>query len=286
MMMGNDREEKSDEPLQSSIELREGVVVNAVWQFLAQFSRRYAQKYFFTFEQVHPGSSIGGLLNVNLNKKIQNCDLGESIGVLQFHIGGPNRGSLIVGTTSKPIDHTIDIGKERFVHALLSSKFARVYEQTASALDLPRWNTPLPEANRFAISLQFISLIQNVLATSRHEFRPICGSHQHSLSSTGQTADFHRRWAYQYFDKELPPGVEFVGMTDEESSGLLTVVPFDQYAANDADFVLHTSEARIRLKQGDALGEHIDIANLYRNQRTKFFELAAAIAFRILKNSD
>lgn len=272
-----------DEFFYHSAEFRNSVIVNAVWQFIAQFSRRYAQDYFFSFEQIHPGSSVGGLLEVKIHEQVENTKTRKFIGVLQFHIGGPNRGSLMIGTASNPVSHSVEVGKNGLVKALLSTNYAQFYEQTALMLGLPGWHMPLPQANRFAISMQFISIIQNALAVYPFEFRPTCGSYGHSLSYTGEVADFHRKWAYQYFDEELLPGVDFVGRTDEEINRLLTILPFDDYTNDAANFVLHTSEARIRIKLGASLSEHIDIAKLYRQDRTRFFELAASLAFSLSK---
>lgn len=274
-----------DQSFYSSADLRKGVIVNAVWQFIAQFSRRYAQEYFFTFEQVHPGSSLAGLLKLTIHDNGDRPEECKPKGVLEFHLGGPNCGSLLVGTPSKPVSFSADVGKNRFVEALLSARYKQFYEDIALELGLSRWEATLPKANRFAIAMQFLSSVQNALAIYPYEFRPICGCCQHSVSYTGKKADFHRSWAYAYFNEKLMPSVDFVGRTDEEISSLFSIQPFDDFQGNDADFVLHTSEAKIRLKEGEAFGEPVDVASLYRMDRKKFVELASSIALAIVQSA-
>lgn len=265
----------------SQIGLRDGVIVNTIWQFIAQFARRYANEYFLTFEQVHPGISVGGILILHIYQKDMPSASPKKIGVLEFHIDGPVAGRVIVKkASSRFVDDHLH-GRNSLVCELISAGYLQFYEKIVSELGLPRWEAPLPRANKFAISTQFVSLVQNSLSVYAGEFRPMCGSVQYSSDVPCQATDFHADWAYLYFDEQKLSGPGFIGRPENEISGLFSVQSFDDFQCVSLHFVINTSEARIRILEKGEFGKHIDIAVLYRSDRRRFVELAASLALEI-----
>lgn len=261
--------------------LRDGAIANASWQFLAQFARRYATDYFFELAQIHPGSSVGGYLQVTLHDKVSGKK-GDPVGTLQFHMGGPNRGSLLVGMGATYPPYSTEVGENNLVFALNSHHYLSFYRYIEEELRLSNRGGKLPPANRFAISMQFVSAAQNFLSTYPNEYRPVLGADKHGGSWPVGKADFQHAWAYAYHDEELLPGSEFEGRPNEELNQLLTIKPFNDFEKPGANFVLNTTDATLKLALGHQnFSEPIDLGSLYRQNRLGFLQLATQVAHMV-----
>lgn len=261
--------------------LRDGAIANASWQFLAQFARRYATDYFFELAQIHLGSSVGGYLQVTLHDKVSGKK-GDPVGTLQFHMGGPNRGSLLVGMGATYPPYSTEVGENNLVFALNSHHYLSFYRYIEEELRLSNRGGKLPPANRFAISMQFVSAAQNFLSTYPNEYRPVLGADKHGGSWPVGKADFQHAWAYAYHDEELLPGSEFEGRPNEELNQLLTIKPFNYFEKPGANFVLNTTDATLKLAlEHQNFSEPIDLGSLYRQNRLGFLQLATQVAHMV-----
>lgn len=267
-----------DEFFESNRTIRDGFIANSAWQFIAQFARRYAGDYQFEVEQVHPGISVGGILRLSLHDK--NIGLsGIKVVALEFHMDGPDKGSLWLQGAPFSDAHNLKMVEKSIVCALNSSNYRDFYQFVAQETGLPKWDVRLKPANRFAISMQFISIVQNFLSVYPEEYRPILGADKHGGSWPIGKVDTQNSWAYAYHGEKLLKDANFIGRSNEELNRLVTIKLFEAFETPVAKFVLSTSDAQLKLAKGDSdFGESVDVGNLYRKNREEFLQLAAKVA--------
>lgn len=265
----------------------EGLVANFAWQIVAQLARQFSDEFEFSLRQVHPGSSLGGYLSLEMQKK---SELGKGQRrCINFFMGGGNLlGSMALGIPKDEehgfykIDNLVP-----FFGAFIYSKVPALYERVVQDLRLPRWKKALGRANRFAISAQFISSVQNAICMNLRSYRPVFGDDKPGADNcTEQSPGIgHHTWVYQYYGSAFPTKMEEM-VTQGEAASLIAVLPFDSFEDAKPKFVVDSRAASVRVLTEGRFTQQIELADLYRKDKGKFFGLATELAyFQMLDSS-
>jgi len=161
VIRGREIEVHDQNPVLDPASARVTLVTALAWRAIAEIVRRRHVTHAFKLLQIHPGSSVRGLLELQLHSRSG----GEALPSIDFNLGGPS------GTWKT------SSGAHGCFLGLLGPEPRTVIDRIEDAVGLPRVHGAVPASSTEALSVRVVAGLVESRVFDRHGWRTTLGVH-------------------------------------------------------------------------------------------------------------